>query len=618
MAGFCIEVRRDSGSSTGSLRLVDVTHRAVSEGYQGDDITAAWIHPPESRHYWVRRAPAHLLFIEGVPDRLPREGESLLDWLPGRWGSFRGFEISSSAHPGPAQVTAFVDPLCTRPIFYRVAAGQLLIADKLATLALSSADAAALNWDAILEAVLLGSVYRYHLTTLAGAEELAPGEMLVFRDNQVIARHSNKLPEDEATSAATVRADPEGSLTQALRRSVRECWTDPQAALLLSGGLDSRAILALAGEGRKAVTLEKTARETDIAKQIAEACRSELITLPYRQDEWLLRAQLGFWLANGTHDSEFINDVGLAERLTPLGIHAIAHGYLFDTILKGWLIRPLHRHADLSQTVLGQLGPAGAHFRDASSRASFYSDTDLLGMLSRDGKQQAITQLRGTAASLKPVSDGRLDITFERHVLPWVSKQVHYGCYVSWMEGLDLSSPVFHPALWSWYRHSSAEDRYLGRAYRRALVALQHPAFAVPDANTGAPISVPRERWTDAAQDQLWYRTARRIWRTLHKDRQPPFRDGRSDRFRSPEGRALFEFGVETLRGNSLFNASALERATKDFFAGDDRPFEPLLTITGVAQWFDLVAHGKSYAAPQIKIVEIASQNLDSRAQPLV
>ena len=93
--------------------------------------------------------------------------------------------------------------------------------------------------------MLLGSVYRYHLTTLAGAEEIAPGETLVFRDNRVVARHSNKLPEDEATSAAAVRADPEGSLTQALRRSVRECWTDPQAALLLSGGLDSRAILAL-------------------------------------------------------------------------------------------------------------------------------------------------------------------------------------------------------------------------------------------------------------------------------------------------------------------------------------------------------------------------------------
>jgi len=613
VAGFCIEVRRDGGAPTRSLRLVDVSQCTASVSFQTGGVAAVWVHPAESRHCWVRRAPDHVLFIEGVPDRLPREGEALLDWLRGRWGSFRGFEISRASNGGPAQVTAFVDALCTRPIFYRMASGRLLLADKLATLALNSADDAVLNWDAVLEAMLLGSVYRYHLTTLAGAEEIAPGETLVFRDNQVVARHSNKLPEDEATSAAAVRSDPEGSLTQALRRSVRECWTDPQAALLLSGGLDSRAILALAGAGRKAVTIEKTARETEIAKQIAEACRAELIALPYRQDEWLLRAQLGFWLANATHDSEFVNDVGLAERLAPLGIHAIAHGYLFDTILKGWLIRPLHQHADLSQTVLGQLGPAGAHFRDTSSRASFYSDTDLLGMLSKDGKQLAITQLRGTAASLEPVSDGRLDITFERHVLPWVSKQVHYGCYVSWMEGLDLSSPVFHPALWSWYWHSSAEDRYLGRAYRRALVALQHPAFTVPDANTGAPINIPKERWTDTAQDQLWYRTARRIWRTVRKDRQPPFRDKRSDRFRSPEGRELFEFGVESLRANPLFDGAALQRAAKDFFDGNDRPFEPLLTITGVAQWYDLVSRGKSYSAPQIKQVEITDQNLDTR-----
>jgi hypothetical protein len=609
VAGFCIEVKGDSNAPTQSLRLVDVSQDPASESFHRAGVSAAWTHPPESLHYFVRRTPETLLLVEGAPDRLPREGESLLDWLPGRWGSFRGFEIRFSTQQSPAQVAAFVDPLCTRPIFYHITAGQLLIADKLATLALNSAEEPTLNWDAVLEAMLLGSVYRYHLTTLAGVEEIAPGEALTFRDGQITARHTNKLPEDQTTSQTAVRADPVGSLTEALGRSVRECWTDTDAVLLLSGGLDSRAILALAGEGRRAVTIEKTTRETEIAKQIAAACHAELIALPYRQDEWLLRAQLGFWLANATHDSEFINDVGLSERLAPLGINAIAHGYLFDTILKGWLIRPLHQHADLSQTVLGQLGAAGAHFRDTSSRASFYSDTDLLGMLSRDGAQQAIAQLRGTAASLKPVSDGRLDITFERHVLPWVSKQVHYGCYVSWMEGLDLSSPVFHPALWSWYWHSSAEDRYLGRAYRRALVGLQHPAFAVPDANTGAPISIPKERWTDTAQDQMWYRTMRKIYRAVRKDRQPPFRDKRSDRFRSPEGRKLFEFAVETLRANPLFDRAALERSMKEFFEGNDRPFEPLLTITGIAQWYDLVTRSKRVTAPQIKVVEIARKS---------
>ncbi len=572
-----------------------------------------WLHAAQSRQRWVRRSPERLLLIEGAPDRLPRENESILDWLPGRWGSFRGFEIVCGSAPASTQVTVFVDPLCTRPIFYRSTGSQLLFADKLGTLALNSADDATLNWDAVLEAMLLGSVYKYHLSTLAGAEEVAPGETLVFRENKIVERHNNKLPEDEKTSADFVRRDPEGSLTQALQRAVRECWTDRGAALLLSGGLDSRAILALAGDGHKAVTIEKTASEAQLARRIAEACGAEFIALPYRQDEWLMRAQVGFWLANATHDSEFINDIGLAERLEPLGIHAIAHGYLFDTILKGWLIRPLHRHADLSHTVLGQLGPAGAHFRDTSSRASFYSDIDLLAMLSKEGAQQAIRHLRGTAESLTPVSDGRLDITFERHVLPWVSKQVHYGCYVSWMEALDLSSPVFHPALWSWYWHSRAEDRYLGRAYRRALVALKHPAFDVPDANTGAPISVPDERWTDKAQDHLWYRMARRVWRTIRKDKQPPFRDKRSDRFRGSEGRELFEFGVETLRTHPLFNATALERACTDFFAGNDRPFEPLMTITGVAQWYDLVARSKSYEAPQVRTIHTAQSSTTNK-----
>ncbi len=605
MAGFCIEVK-SGGDARHNLRLVDLGQCTASDSFQRDGVTAAWIRPERSSQWWVRRVPGQLLLIEGAPDRLPRGEEPLLEWLPGRWGSFRGFEISFASAEQLPQIIAFVDPVCTRPIFYRLSAGRLLIADKLATIALNSEDQCELNWDAVLEAMLLGSIYRYNLTSLAGAEELAPGEAIVFRDCQVVTRYSNQMPEDTATSAAAVSADPEGSLACALGQSVRECWTDPKAALLLSGGLDSRAILAFAGESRRAVTLEMSARETEITKQIAETCGAKFIALPFPSDEWLRRAQEGFWIANAMRDTEFVNDIGLGARLAPYGIHAIAHGYLFDTILKGWLIRPLHQHFDLSLTVLGQMGPAGVHFRDTTSRASFHADKDVFGLLSKDGARQAIAHLRATAESLKPVSDGRFDITFERHILGWVSKQVHYGCYLSWMEAFDLSSPVFHPALWSWYRHSSAEDRYLGRAYRRALVGLHHPVFAIPDANTGAPISLPKERWTDTAQDQLWYRAARKIWRTVRQDRRPPYADKRSDTFRSPAGRQLMEFGIETLRTNPLFEASALERSLRDFSQGNDRPFEPLLTITGVAQWHDLVRRSKGYSAPQIRDVEIS------------
>ena len=65
------------------------------------------------------------------------------------------------------------------------------------------------------------------------------------------------------------------------------------------------------------------------------------------------------------------------------------------------------------------------------------------------------------------------------------------------------------------------------------------------------------------------------------------------------------EFGIETLRGNPLFDASALERALQDFSQGNDRSFEPLLTVTGVAQWYDLVSRSKSFSAPQIREVSI-------------
>ena len=510
----------------------------VSDSFQQGAVSAAWVHPKESRQWWTRRAPGQLLLIEGAPDRLPSETETLLEWLSGRWGSFRGFEISFGAPDQPPQISAFVDPVCTRPIFYHLSSNTLLLADKLATLALNNPGPSQLNWDAVLEAMLLGSLYRYNLTTLKGAEELAPGETIAFRDNQIVARYSNQMPEDSETSASAVRANPEASLAAALQRSVRECWTDPQAALLLSGGLDSRAILALAGESRKAVTLEMSARETEIAKQIAEVCGAKFIALPFPSDEWLRRAQEGL-LDRQRHARYRIRQRHWIGRSAGAVRHPRHRPWLSFRHHPERLAHPAAAPAcRLSPTVLGRMGPAGVHFRDTTSRASFHADKDVLGLFSKDGAQQAITQLRGTAESLNPVKDGRFDITFERHILGWVSKQVHYGCYLSWMEAFDLSSPVFHPALWSWYRHTNAEDRYLGRAYRRALVGMQHPVFAIPDANTGTPISLPKERWTDTAQDRLWYRAARRIWRIVRRDRQPPYSDKRSARFRSPEGRA--------------------------------------------------------------------------------
>jgi hypothetical protein len=70
------------------------------------------------------------------------------------------------------------------------------------------------------------------------------------------------------------------------------------------------------------------------------------------------------------------------------------------------------------------------------------------------------------------------------------------------------------------------------------------------------------------------------------------------------------ELGIETLRMNPLFAPAALERALKEFFDGNDRPFEPLLTITGVAQWQTLVS-GRKATAPQIRDVQLSSSSSD-------
>ena len=63
---------------------------------------------------------------------------------------------------GRRKLRVFVDPLCTRPIFYRSTEAQLLFADKLSA-RVSSADDATLNWDAVLEANAAGDPSSQHV-----------------------------------------------------------------------------------------------------------------------------------------------------------------------------------------------------------------------------------------------------------------------------------------------------------------------------------------------------------------------------------------------------------------------------------------------------------------------
>src|ERR1039457_510926 len=106
-------------------------------------------------------------------------------------------------------------------------------------------------------------------------------------------------------------ARPAETLRFALEKAIGETWTDPENRLLLSGGLDSRILLALASGKRKMLTLELYSKEAVITKQVADAAGAELDMAPAPDYEFPIR--WSYLATAAMHDSRSVTHIGLVQ-----------------------------------------------------------------------------------------------------------------------------------------------------------------------------------------------------------------------------------------------------------------------------------------------------------------
>jgi hypothetical protein len=590
MAGFCLEIRaREITESLPPLRPVDLGGSGCEQTFSWSGARLAWSCRSDSRQWWTREQPGGLLLIEGHPDRHPAPNESLEDWLSGeRWGSFRGVEIRGPEQPSAAvEASIFVDPLATRPLYLHRAADRVLVSDKLSTIALNSAEPG-IHWPALLEAMTLGSVYTPD-TTLEGVDELAPGERIVLRGVDILRRTRSQLPSGADLDAQRVRRDPVGTLLAAMEKAVVETWTDPEVWLLLSGGLDSRLVLALAGPGRKAVTLQLFDDETEVARQVAACCQAEFRVFPHRRADFLPSAELAAAAGGAMHDAHFFNHLGLGAKWRSDGVGAVTHAYLFDTLLKGYFLLP---DASLTHSVLAEFMPRGARYFDRiSGRGSAFAADDVIAMLTPRGREALLARLAALDESLTAESSDGLDGTFEKRVLGRISRQIHYGTLLGWCEELDVVSPIFHPALWSWHAHSRARDRANGRAFVQALLSLDHDVVRVTDSNTGALPRMPERSWRDSIRHNRFYqRFLQPVRRQLRGNAaEVTFPSGLGERFRQQDAIGFLTTSIDEMRGHEWFSAAVIDSYLANFRGGQERYLEPLLACASAGRWQEIV-----------------------------
>jgi hypothetical protein len=563
------------------MKLVDLGGSEITGTFELGHARAAWAHWSNARQWRITRSESRVVLIEGQPDRYPRTDEPIHNWLEGRSGSFRGFEIVRDAASRAAKVRVFVDPLCTRPVFYLVTGDGVCVSDKLSTVILNSTSSVEPDWGGLLEGAVLGTLYS-NKTTVAGAVWVAPGEVLEFEAGALTRKSKNVLPVDASLTKSEVLADPANTLRFAIEKAIGETWTDPETRLLLSGGLDSRILLMLASGKRKALTLELYTSEARVTEHVADAAGADLEVVPAPR---------------------FVTHLGLVQDWRKRGISGVTHGYFHNTMYRGWTAGRYERYPD-QQSILYQWMGRNAYYLDKYGCKPERLPRQFYELLSGDGKALLRRQLRELSDSLVPVIVDGYDLTFERRLMEFVSRQIYFCVMLGWYEGLDVASPVFQPSLWTWYALSHPRHRDRDWAIREVFLSLAHPAAKLPDANTGQPVAHLKANWRDQVRNQFWYPAVRAAYKKLFRKPQPYQELGMhwGERFREPGAFAAVEDGVSVLLGNPLFDRNRLQSALDDFRNGNDQLADTICASMGVGQWQRLVGR-PDLLAEHVRIV---------------
>ncbi|MEN6406738.1 MAG: asparagine synthase-related protein [Thermoguttaceae bacterium] len=190
------------------------------------------------------------------------------------------------------ETIAAVDRLRSIPLFYaRTADGGVAIANNVVYLN-DCVNACTLNDEAIIEFLLAAGYVIGPRTLLEGVSQMQAGEILHWKDNAIhTSRHFRFLRSGWSTAGQERLTDQLGEvMDHVFSRFVRQ-YADQRIYVSLSGGLDSRLVLAmLKRHGHKDLVAlnygQPEDRETKISKAVAEAIDVPWESACYNEGDW--------------------------------------------------------------------------------------------------------------------------------------------------------------------------------------------------------------------------------------------------------------------------------------------------------------------------------------------
>ena len=423
----------------------------------------------------VSESAAELVLQLAKADRLDRLGAAN--------GQFCALVHDGGTH----RLSLITDRLATFPLHYWHQAGELVFATQLLTLMADTRVPRRVDADALAQLFTMQRTIGC-TTPLAGVRAMPAACIMVF---DAVGRREQRYWNLEWRAPDFSLSEGAELLATAFRNALARQASGPRVGLLLSGGVDSRIVLAAADRGRMSswTTASYDANpELALARELAGMFGSEhhaLIVEPKDTLSVLDRTVMessGLYPAS-TPMSAFLPDVGRR-------CDSILTGHGIDYTLRGYYLPSRFAEIAGSRTRLPAL-------RSISGRPT---GAEVLDNLRQGPPRATIERIvqgrrrtgwwRGLAATMEETLAPWLDSAdpynaWDGFILHSVSKHYAFTGMMAVRAVGDLRMPAFDNEVFDIYLRMPPSWRCSGRMTQLALERLSPAAFRMANANTG-------------------------------------------------------------------------------------------------------------------------------------
>lgn len=387
---------------------------------------------------------------------------------------------------GAGRLFIITDPGGAFPLFHSVRPGASVLGTHPDALAIAAGEDR--NWD---ETSLAEFAYASLVTppyTFYRNIRSIPGGMLISAslDQPSNLRQDSYFDLTCKIEPAASEADLADEFAAAFRRAItrRTLPLLGPAAVALSGGLDSRAIVAAAPERGHLFAFccfDEENFEFSIAREIARSAGIKLVPIPRGFDYYAENAELGIRVSGGMGTFANNHFLGVAPDLRELGAENLLTGCYCDYLFKGLALNRRHRG------VLGreELGPYSDQYYFTHNRL-LPEPLEAVRERWRERFPQAIRASRDAAAVFELEKLRTFPLWHEGdNAQRLVPQRLMHGCL-----------PFADRELLEFYCKLPYKFKLNRSFFKKAASRICGPALtAIPDANTGAPLdaSLPRE-----------------------------------------------------------------------------------------------------------------------------